>query len=152
MSVTPLDFLPEEPEQKSKLTEFRVVWISALVALVIGCIPAVGTALVVSANLQDQVQQRDLIRCEGLVASVDNLNADIKSLQHDVKILKAGIKRSRNPDGSLLKIPGVDPKLIAQGVSDAHSSVAAKDENIAAKKRLIVAQRQQEKDIGCKLK
>lgn len=57
----PLDLNSPEPKP---LTTFRVVVIAALVAFVIGSLPALGTAIIVSSNLNADSQSRTRETCQ----------------------------------------------------------------------------------------
>src|SRR3954453_23528385 len=53
MTDDSLDPIPFGDPPQTPVTTWRVVLIASLVALVIGCVPALGTALVVNSNLKD---------------------------------------------------------------------------------------------------
>lgn len=76
------------PESKP-LTTARVVIIAALVALVIGCLPALGTAIIVSQNLNSDSQARTKAAC--LVVRSGRKQANAKNVPLRLN-LKADIK------------------------------------------------------------
>lgn len=80
-----------EPDPKP-VTAIRVVAIAALVALVIGCIPALGTALVVADNLNARSRERAVDACKILAdgrRSANERNKQMKiNLQADIQLFE----------------------------------------------------------------
>lgn len=80
-----------EPDEKPVTTR-RMIIIAALVALVIGCLPSLFTALAVQSNLQDQVNTICNSRMTATIQSNKRLASDRINLKGDITILKATVK------------------------------------------------------------
>lgn len=106
-------FIPDE-EPPKPVTTFRVLVISALVAFVIGCVPALTTALVVNSNLNDRSRNRSIENCQLLNAARAQNNArslqNRENLKADVKLYETVLKLTptKAPPGSP---PGQQHKL-----------------------------------------
>lgn len=61
-------------KQPKPLTTWKVIWISALVAFVVGCVPALGTALVVAHDLDKESTARSYDNCVTLREGRRGLN------------------------------------------------------------------------------
>lgn len=88
-----LEPIPLE-EEKKPLTTWRVVIIAAIVALVIGCLPALTTALIVGDNLRSQ--QRAIIdsRVEGTKLTCQRINSVISQSRTQTQYLQSIILNS----------------------------------------------------------
>lgn len=90
MADEPLDVDYDYREKGDSLTFTRVVVIATIVALVVGCLPALGTALVVASNNDTKATQRSYDNCvsqrDARKLSNDRLAATRINLEADVKL------------------------------------------------------------------
>lgn len=88
--------IPLDEPSSQPLTVLRVLVIAALVAFVIGCIPALGTAIIYGANLKDQAHTSAVENCKLLADGrrASNLkNQQMKlNLQADIDLYSIVIK------------------------------------------------------------
>lgn len=85
--MPPFDLEDNEPRP---LTTARVILISAIVAFIVGCLPALGTALVVANDFENESAQRSYDNCvtlrEGRQAGNERQRQNKISLKADVAI------------------------------------------------------------------
>src|SRR3954447_17413868 len=94
-----LDPIPFNDPPVEPVTTWRVVLIASLVALVIGCVPALATALVVNSNLKDGQDAIVAGRVEQTLRGCERQNRVIRAsnAQADylVKLIIDGTKQSK---------------------------------------------------------
>lgn len=105
-----------EPDSKP-VTTYRAVLIAALVAFVIGCVPALGTALVVADNLNNQSRQRAVESCNVLRqgrAAANERNVQMKiNLKADIELFEfiRQVQPKKVPPGSQVSQKVLDQYL-----------------------------------------
>lgn len=113
----PLEPIPLEDPPDKPLTTLRVVIISAFVALVIGCLPALTTALVIGDNIQrtqGQIIQGRVattrIICNKINAGLESGNSQSRFLQN---LIIQSVKQSRPFEKSYRQfgLPKYDERL-----------------------------------------
>jgi hypothetical protein len=120
----PFDDLPVTP-----VTTWRVVLIASFVALVIGCVPALATALVVNSNLKDGQDAIVAGRVEQTLRSCQRQNRVIRATNAQADYLAGlilnGTKQSRAFENVYRKLglPPYDKRLAqakkqAKGIQD----------------------------------
>lgn len=113
------------PLDEKKPIDWRVVITAALVSLVIGALPALVAAFSFSAANCETVKSQRVNSNEVRAAQVNSLEADIKNLEQDNKLLKASEANAKKN--------GVSEERL-KPLTD---TIAAKEDAIKSKEDLI---------------
>lgn len=122
-----------DSQDPKPVTSVRVVLISALVALVVGCVPALLSAVVIAGDFNEQASARSVENCESQRAQLKTTNdrvvvnrlsiqADIGNLKGDIALLRASAAANKDQPGATVIL---------------QASIDSKRKAIAAKKKAL---------------